>query len=404
MRIASWALVLGLILTGVPIATAEATDPGAVDIAAEAGIQDVVRTFSARAGDFTGDGLDDLIVVNHWPQDNTDPYPSVFKNAGSGFSRIPELMTHEDRHVCAFADFNLNGRTDIACANGDFDPEELWVQQSDGSFNERAVQRGLVDNQSSHRTITFINANGDPYPDVYLTRFEKPDRPTGTNTLFLNQGPENSYTFTPAPEWGVNVRDGAFKDADACTIAKDFNADGLQDLAYCSPYGFRLYQNTGSAFVNVAATSGIRARFVDAAWADFNEDGRLDLAHVRTEYVGVRLQAQDGSSHFGEAFAKRLTVGTNLATGDFNGDGHMDIYATQGCRQGYPGTDYPDYLLLGNGTGAGFLVIEEPALPPNSGCGHVAERIDYDGNGDDEFVVLNGHKRRAGPVQLFDWR
>ncbi|CAN5675629.1 hypothetical protein BH18ACT15_BH18ACT15_06750 [soil metagenome] len=39
-----------------------------------------------------------------------------------------------------------------------------------------------------------------------------------------------------------------------------------------------------------------------------------------------------------------------------------------------------------------------------TGCGQTVAGIDYDGNGRRDFLVLNGRKKVAGPVQLFTLR
>jgi len=88
--------------------------------------------------------------------------------------------------------------------------------------------------------------------------------------------------------------------------------------------------------------------------------------------------------------------------GDFNGDGFSYIYVVRKCPKTHIFTDDPDLLLLGDGRG-GFTQKTIPAVPRKKGCGDVATPIDWDHVGAEDLIVLNGHKLRSGPNQLFTW-
>jgi hypothetical protein len=43
-------------------------------------------------------------------------------------------------------------------------------------------------------------------------------------------------------------------------------------------------------------------------------------------------------------------------------------------------------------------------LPRAGGSGDDVANVDYNNDGRADFVVTNGDKKKAGPVQLFTWR
>jgi len=148
---------------------------------------------------------------------------------------------------------------------------------------------------------------------------------------------------------------------------------------------------------SVVATAG---RF-----ADFDGDGRLDLVFTQRHRLVVELQ---GPKHrFSAALRLHLRHGHGLAVGDPDGDGDPDIYVVEGCVDG---DDMPDWLLFDD-RDAGVLRPRRVARVPG-GCGDTAEALDFDHDGMDEFVVLNGggvdqgfqHRGAEQLLTLGDWQ
>ena len=90
------------------------------------------------------------------------------------------------------------------------------------------------------------------------------------------------------------------------------------------------------------------------ALADFNGDGRLDLATSETnKKVVIRLN--DGAGSFAERASLPGTAASYLAAGDFNNDGKMDVAYTGSSRAG---------VVLGAGDGTLRTVSETAVSPP----------------------------------------
>jgi FG-GAP-like repeat len=97
----------------------------------------------------------------------------------------------------------------------------------------------------------------------------------------------------------------------------------------------------------------------------------------------------------------RLAVGgggEGLAFGDFNGGGRTDIYVL--CQKGNNSQDNPDYILLNQGSNS----YTKHTLGATGGSGDDVAPLDYNVDGKMDFVVTNGDRKKAGPVQLFSWR
>lgn len=386
--------VVSLLATVVPPVHAEAVpEPAsAFDIAAQVGLYQVTKSWSANVGDFDADGDADLMYVPH-----NESASKLYRNDGGLFSEVfPGTFRRRDRHDCAWGDVNIDGRLDLYCSLGASsgtatNPKELWIQQTGGGFVDQAAAFGVTDPYGRGRVATFVDVNHDPYPDLFVgNQYPRQDGIPVPNHLLINQG---GTSFAAAPEFGIDVEVGGM-----CAQAADIDRDGWEDLLVCGQTGLHLYRNDGgTGFVEITGAWGVgslTSGLHSARLADLTGDGKLDLALVTQTSLVVLPQ---GASSFGPmSFRFTLKAGRWVAVGDFQGDGALDLFVVQKCRNGI---NDPDYLLLGDGTGVSF---SEVALPQTSqGCGDIAEPIDHDGDGDDEFIVLNGLGYTAqGPVQL----
>ena len=378
-------------------APAAPADVTAVDVAQQAGIAQITKTWQGSVTDINGDGYPDLYLGRHALYTG-----QLFVNDGSGhFGELaPGTFIKRDRHSCTWADVNGDGLVDGYCTIGTHfgtttNPNELWIQQPAGGFIDMAASYGVEDIYGRGRTTTFIDVNHDAYPDLFVVNDSpRPDGIPTSNRLFINQG---GTSFRSAPEYGVDQELGTTPGG-GCAQAIDANGDGWQDLLACTSAGVRLYLNVqGTGFVDASVASGLSSVWKDAALTDLNGDGRPDLVEIARVKVVVRLQTDTGT--FGPAVTvAALTQGRGLAIGDADGNGTTDVYVVQTCNSS--GVDQPDVVLLNSGS-ATFTRMSVPA--PSVGCGDDAVAIDYDHSGTTDFVVLNGKDTVKGQVQLISF-
>src|SRR4051812_29579268 len=96
--------------------------------------------------------------------------------------------------------------------------------------------------------------------------------------------------------------------------------------------------------INTSVGQGLFPQAI--ASGDFNNDGKPDLGALVQDSAGVSLfiMLGNGSGSFNVLSNYQLNSGARIISGDFNGDGNIDL-ATSAMS-----------LLLGNGAG-GFSVV-----------------------------------------------
>ncbi len=187
------------------------------DVTAESDTADDRWSVPAVFFDFDRDGWLDLFVGNYIAADLVqrpickdfigaqdycgpgafDPEPDrLFRNLGAG---ADGRVTFEDVTAArglrggfgaalgaVAADFDGDGRPDLYVAN-DSQPNNLWIQQPDGSFEDQALLAGCsVNSRGKAEASMGVDAgdvDGDGDLDFFMTHL------TGqTNTLFINDG------------------------------------------------------------------------------------------------------------------------------------------------------------------------------------------------------------------------
>ena len=195
----------------------------------------------------------------------------------------------------------------------------------------------------------------------------------------------------------------------------DVNGDGLDDIyvggAKWQPGKLLLQQRTGTFTTSAqpALSADSAAEDVDAAFFDANGDGHPDLFVVsggnefwgNAEELRDRLYINDGHGRFGRAanaLPDFFENGSSVAVGDFNGDGHPDLFVGSRVVSRSYGLIPKSHLLQNDGSGH-FIDVTLEKAPALSEAGMVSSAvwIDYDHDGKLDLVVVGEWM----PVRVF---
>jgi hypothetical protein len=367
------------------------------------------KSWSASTVDFNHDAAQDVLIGYHLHG------AKLYMNLGDGsYQRVASSAWRPrtgggrvvDRHNCAWADVDRNGLSDVYCSAGrtfqnhvKWDQEnELWLQRQAGVFDEVGALWNVTDICGRGRSVAFLDANGDQYPDLFLGNEDprrvsdpcdsSPELPNEESKLFVNV---HGVRFHYARKmWRYGAEPGS-----RCAEVLDFNGDGTDDLFACRNQGHspQLYAHLrGRGFVDVTARNHLLSPITDATVADLDGDHDKDLVTAAYGEFGYHL---NNNGRFG-----RLRViarpsegrGRAVAVGDADGDGDGDVY-------GMIGDENPaDMIWLNHDLH--FTAI--PVPPALGNADDVIALHPWNGTRKVAFLVLNGRRSRqpGGPVQF----
>jgi hypothetical protein len=250
----------------------------------------------------------------------------------------------------AVGDINNDGMPDLYFSGNQVD-NKLYLNKGNFQFEDITESAGVSCADVWSTGVSMADINGDGWLDIFVCKSGPPLGGIRHNELFINNG---DLTFTErAAEWGVADeglsihavffdydKDG---DLDFYLLNNSNRAVGIFDLnigqrTIRDPFGGnKLYRNEGSRFTDVSEQAGIYGSAIGfglgVTVADVNKDGWQDIFVSNDFFERDYLYINNGNGTFTEMLEECISeismgsMGADIA--DLNNDAFPEIYVTE---------------------------------------------------------------------------
>jgi hypothetical protein len=334
------------------------------DVTDKAGVAGGTFGMGAAAGDYDGDGWQDLYVTSYgrnilYHNNHDGTFTDVTDKAGvaaPGWSTCAVWFDYDndgklDLFVSSFVLYNK----EMSCGNNRLgknfyciprvfkpQPSHLFHNNGDGTFTDVSKESGIADSPGKSFGVVATDVNNNGRIDLFVANDTMP------NFLFINKG--NGKFEEVGLSAGVAYSEAGSPRSGMGVDATDYDGDGWQDLfvANIDQELFSLYHNEKDlTFVDKPGEIAPATRLL-SGWGlkffDYDNDGTPDLflanGHpddmvetltTRVKYKEPLLMFQntggmfkDVSAQSGAAFSKSYPA-RGMAVGDFDNDGDLDV-------------------------------------------------------------------------------
>jgi hypothetical protein len=424
------------------------------------------NAFSVETGDINGDGKIDVVVVN-----GSNSAGVLLGNGDGTFKPVSAVTTSTSGNSAVFlGDFNGDNKPDLAVVTSSCDSTptctrsvNVLLGNGDGTFGQPVGNQSNVGLNSQAVALGDLNGDGKldlavvddcvpttatcgaEFVDVFLGNGDgtfktaKSSVLSSTDVTFIGFGDLNgdgkpdAVTLDPDAAFAtvmLGAGDGTFQILNAYEtdgtsplfgVLGDLNGDGKTDLAVANACQLN-FQTSCSGTVAVLLGNGNGtlqdppdylvtgdSSLESLAVADFNGDGRPDLAELIIDFNGSSLPSASVNVLFGQgdgtfvagpstAVANSFVnpFNTSFVVADFNRDGKADLATTACLDQACATVGLAVLLGQGNGTFSPTLLS-----PPLSTLALAVGDFNGDGktdlasvtntcSGPNDFVCQNG--------------
>jgi len=326
------------------------------DVTKKAGVGGPWYSMGVTVGDYNNDGFPDLYVSNYgtnvlYKNNGNGTFTDVTSRAKVGgketdFNTGAVWLDYDndgflDLYVGKYLSFDPNYKYFYA-PDGfpgpmayDAQPDVLYHNNRDGTFEDVTKQMGITDLDGRAMGVGAADYDDDGFVDIYVANDHS------MNYLWHNNGGK-SFTDVGTPSGTAFGQSGESAVSMSVDFA-DYLGNGKMDMFISDDKYCRLYENMGNGiFTDRSYPSGIAmpaGQFVgwSSSFIDYNNDGLVDiyktngaLKHLYGQEDQIFENIGDGkfkdvSTERGKYFMEKL-VGRGACFGDYDNDGDIDGY------------------------------------------------------------------------------
>lgn len=248
------------------------------------------------------------------------------------------------------ADINNDGLVDIYFTANQL-PNKLFLNKGNFRFEDITAKAGVAGTKAWSTGVSMADVNGDGFIDIYVCNSGDVKGDNKQNELFINNG---DLTFTEkASEYGI--ADEGFSthavffdydndgDLDLYILNNSYRAIGSFNMMKNERDvrnklgGDKLMRNDGNRFVDVSEKAGIYGSEIGfglgVTVGDVNKDGWMDIYVSNDFFERDYLYINNQNGTFREDLTRQMksisgaSMGADLA--DINNDGYPDLFVTE---------------------------------------------------------------------------
>lgn len=290
------------------------------------GINQQDNSWSTAFGDYDNDGFVDLFVANY---DSLRPN-QLYNNNGDGtFTQVISgnaiVADTAESTSGVWGDYDNDGDLDLFVSNSFGYDNFLYRNDGNGTFT-KILNDPIVNYLGFSHGATWVDYDNDGFLDMFVAEYLH----IGYNKLYHNNG---NGTFSEVTNSGLTT-DIAYS---VSAVWGDYDNDGDQDvfIPNTNNHNNFLYENNGNGTFTKITTGDIvndGGESTGASWGDYDNDLDLDLFVANASGELNFLYQNNGNGTFTKITNSIVSTTAGHSHGsswaDFDNDGDLDLIVT----------------------------------------------------------------------------